>query len=245
MPERNTLKLAELREMFPNFEDEKPKPDGKIVQVQFNPETLKVSFANAIANPSGAGSPKATGSQAGSPTQLFVGAGSTKLAVTLWFDVTAIPAEAERVDDVRQLTREVIYFITPKAEGEHFIPPAVKFAWGTFSFAGIVDSLDESLEFFSSDGTPLRAQITLSLSQQRIPTYAPGRGVPSLSPPGAGTGPGGQPIGTSPLTQAPSGASLQSLAGQSGADWRAVAQANGIENPRQLAAGQLIDIKRR
>jgi hypothetical protein len=47
------------------------------------------------------------------------------------------------------------------------------------------------------------------------------------------------------LTQAPAGASLQALAGASGADWRAVAQANGIENPRQLAAGQLIDIKLR
>jgi hypothetical protein len=244
MPERNTLLLAELRELEPDFVTE--KSGGKNVQVQFNPETLKVSFANAIATPSAAGSPKATGSQAGSPAQLFVGAGSTKLAVVLWFDVTAIPAEAERVEDVRELTREVIYFITPKAgDSEQFIPPAVNFHWGTFSFAGIVDSLEESLEFFSNDGKPLRAQITLALSQQRIPEYVAGRGVPALAPPGAGTGPGGRPIGTSPLTQAPSGSSLQSLAGQSGADWRAVAQANGIENPRQLVAGQLIDIKRR
>ena len=42
----------------------------------------------------------------GSPARLFVGAGSTKLAVQIWFDVTAIPAEAERVEDVRELTRE-------------------------------------------------------------------------------------------------------------------------------------------
>ncbi|MBC8161775.1 MAG: peptidoglycan-binding protein [Roseiflexaceae bacterium] len=243
MPERTTLVRAELRELNPDFVKE--KSGGKRVQVQFNPETLKVSFANQIATPSGSGSTKGTGSQAGSPARLFVGAGSTKLAVTLWFDVTAIPAEAERVNDVRELTREVIYFITPIAEGEHFIPPAVNFLWGSFSFAGLVDSIEESLEFFSNDGKPLRAQITLALSQQRIPEYVAGRGVPQVPPPGAGTGPGGRPVGTSPLTQALASSSLQALAGASGADWRAVAQANGIENPRQLAAGQLIDIKRR
>jgi hypothetical protein len=228
---------AELRELNPDFVQE--KSGGKRVQVQFNPETLKVSFANQIATPTGAGS------QEGSPARLFVGAGSTKLAVQIWFDVTAIPAEAERVEDVRELTREVTYFITPIAEGEHFIPPAVKFAWGSFAFAGIVDSIEESLEFFSNDGKPLRAQISLAMSQQRIPEYVAGRGVPQAPPPGAGKGPGGRPVGTSPLTQAPAGVPLQALAGASGADWRAVAQANQIENPRLLAAGQLIDLKRR
>jgi Contractile injection system tube protein len=243
MPERTKLVRAELRELNPDFKQE--KPGGKRVQVQFNPETLKVSFANQIATPSGGGSNSETGSQDGSPARLFVGAGSTKLAVTLWFDVTAIPVEAERVEDVRELTREVIYFITPRAEGEHFIPPAVNFLWGSFSFAGLVDSIEETLEFFSDDGKPLRSQIALALSQQRIPEYVAGRGVPQAPPPGAGTGPGGRPVGTAPLTQAPAGVSLQALAGASGADWRAVAQANGIENPRQLAAGQLIDIRRR
>jgi hypothetical protein len=243
MPEQQTLVRAELRELNPDFKAD--KPGGKRVQVQFNPETLKVSFANQIATPSGAGAASGAGSQEGSPARLFVGAGSTKLAVTLWFDVTAIPIEAERVDDVRELTREVIYFITPRAEGEHFIPPAVSFLWGSFSFAGLVDSIEESLEFFSNDGKPLRAQVSLALSQQRIPEYVAGRGVPQAPPPGATAGPGGRPVGTRPLTQATAGVSLQALAGASGADWRTVAQANGIENPRQLAAGQLIDINRR
>ena len=52
--------------------------------VQFNPETLKVSFANQIQTPSGAGD------QSGTPARQFVGAGTTKLALQLWFDVTAL-----------------------------------------------------------------------------------------------------------------------------------------------------------
>ncbi|MCX7789850.1 MAG: LysM peptidoglycan-binding domain-containing protein [Chloroflexaceae bacterium] len=236
MPERQTLVSAELRELNADFSE---KSDGKRVAVQFNPENLKVTFSNQIATPTG------SGSQEGSPARLFVGAGSTKLAVQLWFDVTALAPEAERVEDVRELTREVIYFITPIPDGDHFRPPATAFIWGSFSFAGIVDSIEETLEFFAPDGKPLRAGLSIQMSQQRIPSYVPGRGVPQTPPPGAQGGPGGRPAGASPLTQAPAGASLQRLAASQGADWRAVAAANGIENPRQLTPGQLLDLAAR
>src|SRR6266542_5850292 len=96
MPEQTTLVRAELRELNPNFEEE--KPGGKRVQVQFNPETLKVSFANQIATPSG------SGDQRGPAARQFVGAGTTKLTAQLWFDVTAMQAPASNdkpVDAVR------------------------------------------------------------------------------------------------------------------------------------------------
>ena len=60
------------------------------VTVQFNPETLKVTFANQIVQGSGAGD------QRGSPARQFVGAGTTKLSLQLWFDVTAYPAGTAR-----------------------------------------------------------------------------------------------------------------------------------------------------
>mgnify|MGYP003413274611 CR=1 FL=1 len=54
-------------------------------------------------------------------------------------------------------------------------------------------------------------------------------------------------LSTAPLTPAPAGASLQSLADQAGVggDWQDTARANGIENPRLLNPGQLIDLNRR
>jgi hypothetical protein len=214
----------------------------KATVVQFNPETLKVSFANQIATPSG------TGDQSGPQTRQFVGAGTTKLAVTLYFDVTSeIPQELPQVNDVRQLTQRVAYFITPLGQPESnptsFIPPAVRFLWGSFQFDGILESMEETLELFSFEGRPLRASVVLALSQQKITIFQ----FNQTNAPPPVTRQGGQAPGTSALTQAQAGASLQGLASihasvGTSADWQSIASANGIENPRLLKPGQLIDL---
>jgi hypothetical protein len=99
--------------------------------------------------------------------------------------------------------------------------------------------MEETIEFFSSEGKPLRASVALGLSQQKITEFV---FRPTNTPPGAG-GPSGGAPGTRPLAQAMAGASLQAIASASGkADWQSIAAANGIENPRLLQPGQLIDL---
>jgi hypothetical protein len=229
------LAKAELRHFDPKFLTEIKKENR--ATLQFNPESLKVSFANQIQTPPG------TGDQSGTPSRQFVGAGTTKLSLSVFFDVNAPLAEGEApVDDVRRLTQKVAYFITPQEEGKTFIPPAVRFIWGSFQFDGIMDSLEETLDFFSSEGKPLRASMNLSLSQQRITKFT---FLPTSGAPGAGPGGGGRiSPGTQPLTEAPAGASVQGLAAQVGLgdNWQSIASANGIENPRLLAPGQLINL---
>jgi hypothetical protein len=45
------------------------------------------------------------------------------------------------------------------------------------------------------------------------------------------------------LTETPQGSNLQNMAANEGNDdWQSVAAANGIENPRSLQAGQLLDM---
>ncbi len=219
------LAKAKLIELDAQFTNE--KPGGKQVEVQFNPESLKVTFANQIVQPPG-------GDQsAGNGGRQFVGAGTTKLAMTLWFDVTAM--QTNPVDDVRRLTQDVIFFMTPQvsdADPKKLSPPGIRFQWGSFLFDGIVDGLEESLEFFSPDGKPLRASITLNLSQQKIlaATFSGDGRVPS------------QP-GRTPLTAARQGSSLQGLAAAAGkGDWRPIAAANNIEDPLRMATGQLVDL---
>ncbi len=216
-------------------------PGGKTVTVQFNPETLKVSFANQIVQSDGAGG--GTGDQSGPASRQFVGAGTTKLSLQLWFDVgSQLAEEGTRVIDVRELTKNVAYFITPKKAGKHYIPPAVRFQWGSFHFDGIIDSLDESLEFFSSEGVPLRANVSIAMSQQKITKFSGREGKLAQTPPGV-RGPAGSSPGTAPHVQAPAGKSLQSISdglGQ-GPNWQPVAEANGIENPRLLKPGMLIN----
>lgn len=219
------LAKANLIELTQDFKSE--KPGGQRVEVQFNPESLKLTFANQLVQPQG-------GDQAaGNAGRQFVGAGTTKLALQLWFDVTAM--ERDAVDDVRRLTQKVLFFMTPQksdADPEKLAPPALRFSWGSFLFDGMVDGMEESIEFFSPQGKPLRASISLTLSQQKIlETKFKGDGHVSLQP------------GRTPLQGAKAGDSVQKMAGLGGkGDWQSIAAANGIEDPLRLAPGQLLNL---
>jgi len=206
---------------------EKEKPGGKREPVQFNPESLKVTFANQVVQPEG-------GDQsAGSAGMQFVGAGTTKLALTLWYDVTAM--EKDPVDDVRRETSKVLYFMTPQAEPsdpKKLRPPGIRFHWGTFLFDGIVEGVEETLELFSVEGKPLRASLNLTIAQQKIWVAKFDPMDPLLRQPGR-----------TPMNAAKQGDSLQNMAGQNGkSDWQGIAAANGIEDPLRMAPGALVDL---
>jgi hypothetical protein len=220
--------------------------------VQFNPESLKVNFSNQVTPPANAARDTSHGTAA---TQ-HVGSGTTKMSVQLWFDVTVelpdgLAEDEPQRGDVRRLTAKVIDLmrLSPSTRNRNnLIPPGVRFLWGSFQFEGIVESIEQSLEFFSPDGIPLRASITLSMSKQDIdytinPTNPSGLGGGPAPSPTANL-PSGAPPGTNQLTQAPAGSTLQGLAAEQGkgANWQAIAEANGIENPRLLSPGQLIDM---
>jgi hypothetical protein len=227
MPGSVDLVKAELQEI--NLETALEIDTSRKVEVQFNPETLKVSFANQIQPPTGT-----TGTQNGNPPQQFVGSGTTKLALQLWFDVNAPQKGDNPIKDVRKMTEKITYFITPKEDppkSKQFKPPGVRFIWGSFQFDGLMESLEESLEFFSSEGIPLRASMSMNLSQQKIDVYKFAKGKNKLP-------------GTSPLTSAPKGSTVQEIAANQGKldNWQSIAAANGIENPRQLQVGQLLDL---
>lgn len=221
-----TLVKAKLIELEEDLVTE--KSGGKEVKVQFNPESFKVTYANEVKQPEG-------GNQAaGTSGMQFVGAGTTKLALTLWFDVTAMTEEP--VDDVRRLTKEVVYFMTPhesQRDASKLVPPGLRFVWGSFVFDGMVEGLEESLEFFSPDGKPLRAQITLTVGQQKIL-------VANFNDPNTA----GPRAGQRPFTPAPKGKSLQDMAAADGkgGDWQGIASANKIEDPLRLAPGTPIDL---
>jgi hypothetical protein len=228
------LAKAELRELDATLQNVVDETEP--VVVQFNPENLKLTFANQVQQP------QSGGATTGQQSRQFVGTGTTKLALQLWFDVTAPPYSDEGILDVRELTGKVAYFMQgkPQQGAPHgggataqtqLVPPGVRFGWGTFQFDGVMDSLDESLEYFSADGKPLRASMSLSLSQQKI-----------FNPEIAGDRRQGG-AGTRPLTAAAAGSTLQGLVGDAGSgSWQSVAAANGIEDPLRLQPGQLVDL---
>ncbi|HUH13576.1 MAG TPA: hypothetical protein VMK65_10715 [Longimicrobiales bacterium] len=258
MPVPGKLAKATLTELWPDSEGkltDKNKDGGtaKKVTVQFNPQTLKVALTNQAAG----------GNQAGGGASQFVGQGTTKLSIELWFDAQLPLPEgtADPNGDVRNLTRDVAYFMTPqevtRGDESGLVPPGIQFLWGTFLFKGVVESMDETLEHFSEDGHPLRAMVALRMAKQDLVFEfgkAGGGGGGALGgPPGGGggggaggSGGGGAPAGTTPMTPAKQGETVQQMAARSGArDWKSVAAANGIENPRLVPPGTLVDLSGR
>lgn len=225
VPEAATLAKAKLVQIELGDGDaasRETNPDATLT-VQFNPETLKVGYSNTMEG----------GDQSGGAAIQFVSKSSTKLSVELWFDASALADE----DDVRRLTKKVNHFITPTPQGEGLAPPAVRFTWGSFLFEGVMSSMDETIEFFSADGRPLRAKVSISITSQDIQFHEP-------PPPTSG----GDVPGTAPREQARAGDSVQAMVGRSqgrgsGAEgWQSVAAANGIENPRRLEPGTFVDL---
>ncbi len=291
MPELE-IQHAKLTELKDDLSD--VMPGGKTLTVQFNPESLKLSYANQIKeqpNSSGGASGGGGGGNQsqGSAARQFVGTGTTKLAVQLWFDVAAATSAPFIVDDVRRITAQVLYFIKPKPaaagarDTSQRTPPGLRFSWGNFLFDGIVESVEESVEFFSPKGEALRASLTLNMIQQEIlvPAFTgdgtvpgsrplwpagggqslqalqdaaqaagatPGGGSSAASPGGGAGAGGGFSAGLSAGVSVGGSASLGAGLGLStgaafqGGGWQAVALANGIENPRAMPAGQLIDL---
>ena len=144
-----------------------PSPYYPDVEVHFNPQTLVYSVENSSSQTASDPSKKQ-----------YTGKFSGKLTVDLQFDST------DTGDDVRLDTKKVAGFMKPGKSGQStasqntstntpndtpsLAPPVISFNWGAFKFQGTMDSFRETIDFFSSAGTPLRALVSISLSQQDV-----------------------------------------------------------------------------
>lgn len=189
------------------------------LEVDFNPETLKVSITNAMqAN---------RGRRKKEPPQ-FVTDSTAKLSVELVFDTTTYGF------DVREITSQVAQMMKPRGTAQQRqkkkgIPAIVIFEWGTFLFEGYIESFNETLDFFAAEGVPLRSTVSLSITEQDDPFRAP-------------SGDGFSDVGlfdevlptAAPPVPVPGDRSIDDLALASGDPAAAgrIAAANGVENRR-------------
>jgi hypothetical protein len=216
------VKKAELRHIKwkGNHETYEPGDEENTVTAHFNPETLKVTFENKSAG----------GEQPGGSSKQRTGNMTTKLSIELLFDTT------DTGSDVREFTKKVAFYIQPNKEAgkgsdSNRVPPGVLFAWGSFLFPGVVDSMDETLDYFSEEGMPLRATISLGITRQFIEVSFDEN---------AGGG-AGAPLS---LEQAQFKDTVQAVAARNGkpGDWKNIAAANNIDDPLRLSAGALINV---
>jgi hypothetical protein len=232
-------RLVEITAYIPREQESSEVPasaDGAGIAAHFNPQTLKVSINsnNQGGNQPGGGSGKQ-----------FVGSGTSSLQVELLFDTTVERAGTARSSDVRRITEKLAKFIVPKEQPNdptnRHAPPLARFEWGSFIFEGVIDQLDETLDYFSEEGVPLRATVALKMSRDDIAfTFAKVKSASAgAAAPGApGTG------GQQPVSEARPGESVQDMAARNGqpGDWKAIAAANGIDDPLRLQAGALVNL---
>ncbi|MGC3992798.1 MAG: hypothetical protein QM779_01490 [Propionicimonas sp.] len=251
-----TATLTRLKQVAAKGKDGKPSlepdPEG-VFKVQFNPTTLKISRSNNIDK---------GGATTNTQKRVMPSVQSATLSFDLEFD-TAEGDEDGNPKDVRVLTRIVRQFAEPTEDKPKEPPPAVEFVWGTFRFKGIVTQLTEELDYFSPEGLPLRAKVSVTITEQnpkweasklvpgsrtttppsggRSSTSAGGAAAPSPVP---GHGPGTNPTSNPALTAlAHAGESVQQLLTRLDADpatWRSAMA--GLDSPLSLAAGTQVQL---
>lgn len=125
-----------------------------MIEIQFNPASLQYTIQNTLSEPSRE-----------KVKRQFVKQSSGKLTMDLFFDTT------HTGEDVRGKTERIAKLMEPASassgkKDDKKYPPVVQFEWGLYTFKGMIESYKETIDFFSSNGVPLRASINLTLSSQ-------------------------------------------------------------------------------
>lgn len=204
-----------------------PPMKGELV-CQFNPANLKISKEN---NWEGDPSPSFN-----SPILKYAGGSSATYELELLFDsYSSTPPK-----DVREYTNKLMQLTLRGGGYSMFLvpfssPPTVSFVWGKITlFAAVVEKVEITYTMFAPDGTPIRAKATVSFKQNEligddiIPAQNPTSRTDSRK-----------------TRYAFAGQRLDQIAFEEYNDsryWRLLAEANGLDDPFNLADGQLLVI---
>jgi hypothetical protein len=176
---------------------------GQAMTVHFNPTSLQLSIANTLG----------VSGESGSTKQYVTGSSAT-LTMELTFDTTDVGT------DVRVATQRIASLMEPDAQR---IPAIVRFEWGTFVFQGMVQTYQETIDFFSPSGVPLRAKVNMSMARQEA----------VFAKDGAGSAAGERGGDAAVLSfSASAGVTGISAIGGVGDGGRALGAANGLETLR-------------
>lgn len=192
----------------------KPKKK-KEIKVLFNPPEYTLSKSNEFANINIPGLE--------SPLLQFTRGGLQTLTVDLFFDTY------EKNEDVRNYTNDVVALM--EIDEDLHAPPVCQFTWGKgVSFTSVVTQISKKFTMFNAEGIPVRATFSVTFSEYKTeaqlkkPTSSPDR---------------------TKVYMLKQGDSLWAIAKEEYGDpakWRAIADANDIDNPRELPIGVEIKI---
>ncbi|MGW6194772.1 CIS tube protein [Kribbella sp. NPDC055110] len=197
---------------------------GRRVSVQFNPEEYTL---NREANFAQLAVPGLSG-----PVVQFVAGQAQTIDMELLVDTTEANPVGGPGADVRRLVADVtsLMDIDPDL---HAPPPAV-FAWGQLTFTCVLTKVSQKYVLFRPDGTPVRARLTVTLSEYRN-VELEAKEIKR------------QTVDYTKIHIVADGDSLPIIAHREYADptaWRPIALRNNIADPRHLRVGATLAIPR-
>ncbi len=145
--------------------------EGRGISVMFNPESYSVS-SSAVYYPSFSPQKRVEILQ-------FSNIRARTLSMELLFDAMNDPDDdietlkssavlknifLDVTKDVRDKVKELRSMIE-LTDGEKSPPPVVEFQWGGFVFRGVTDSFKENYTMFHSDGRPIKATVSISMTE--------------------------------------------------------------------------------
>lgn len=218
--------------------DKQPPEPPERIEVQYNPTELSYDKSGQFAEIAIPG--------LDAPLQQFVRGQAEKLTLELFFDTTDQGMGTDATS-VTKLTDRIYQLV--KIEPTRHAPPICTFIWnGPFppgssisdasgnqrrdGFTCIVESVKQKYTLFSAAGVPLRATLTVALREYK--TLDDQLAQLNLNSPDRTH---------SHVIQR--GETLSGIAGEiyrRPGDWRLIAEANNIEDPRRLTAGTFLTV---
>ncbi len=182
---------------------------GEQMSVMFNPAEYSFDLGNTFAEIDIPG--------LRTPPIQYVRGNASSLRMELFFD------SYESQSDVRASTTQLTALLD--ADPITSAPPILLFNWGGFALKCVLESVAQRFTMFLEDGTPVRATLTATFKE-----YEPVQ-VQIQS---------GFFVGPPTVVNIVQGATVSKIAEQVLGDptqWRTIADANNIDNPRKLQAG--------
>jgi nucleoid-associated protein YgaU len=167
------------------------------------------------------------------PELQYTGGDRKKLAMELFFDTY------EARSDVREHTVKLANLLVFNKEKHR--PPKVTLTWGReapggpfadFPFTGVLESLKQQFTLFLGDGTPVRAKLSVAFIQFSLTEEELKKNE----------GHSADKTKTYLVKQGDTVSAIAALFYKDPTQWRYIADANDIENPRQLTPGVLLTI---
>jgi nucleoid-associated protein YgaU len=218
--------ITECEKKNDKVKEKSEESGGLVVRFMFNPTEYTVTKENSY-------DPKFE-AKASAPNMTFTEPKASTLSLSgLIFDSyeEKTPTNPRAKPDVTQKTN--VLFKLMNVDSQTLEPPPVVFEWGVFKFYAVITKVTQKFTLFDKDGTPLRAEVSVDLTQHRDLTLYPKQN------PSSGDG----PLDRVWLVRL--GDRLDLIANETYGDatkWRLIAAHNGLRNPLQLRAGQSLRI---